>query len=123
IEELYPPQEEAVERGVTAGESVVASVPTASGKTLIAELAMLSAVERGAPAADADCDADEPDHENEKIRQRREREAGRQDHARVRERWPKAVVVCSMDRKLAPGSESPRTTRPGNPRVGWGIGS
>jgi len=50
IEELYPPQAEAVERGVTDGENVVAAVPTASGKTLIAELAMLSAVERGGTA-------------------------------------------------------------------------
>ena len=45
IEELYPPQAEAVERGVTRGESLVASVPTASGKTLVATMAMLSAVE------------------------------------------------------------------------------
>lgn len=50
IEELYPPQAEAVEAGVTEGESVVASVPTASGKTLISELAMLSSVERGGKA-------------------------------------------------------------------------
>ncbi|MFC6725837.1 DEAD/DEAH box helicase, partial [Halobium palmae] len=50
IEELYPPQAEAVEAGVTEGESVVASVPTASGKTLIAELAMLSSVRRGGKA-------------------------------------------------------------------------
>jgi helicase len=50
IEDLYPPQAEAVEAGVTDGESVVASVPTASGKTLIAELGMLSAIERGGTA-------------------------------------------------------------------------
>lgn len=50
IEELYPPQADAVEAGVTEGESVVASVPTASGKTLISELAMLSSVERGGKA-------------------------------------------------------------------------
>ena len=50
VEELYPPQAEAVEAGVTDGENVVAAVPTASGKTLIAELAMLSAVERGGTA-------------------------------------------------------------------------
>ncbi|WP_327050668.1 ATP-dependent DNA helicase [Halomicrococcus gelatinilyticus] len=50
IEELYPPQAEAVEAGITDGESVVASVPTASGKTLIAELAMLSSVARGGTA-------------------------------------------------------------------------
>ncbi|MFC6786756.1 ATP-dependent DNA helicase [Halobaculum halobium] len=50
IEEFYPPQAEAVEAGVADGESVVASVPTASGKTLIAELAMLSAIARGGKA-------------------------------------------------------------------------
>ncbi|WP_435065234.1 ATP-dependent DNA helicase [Halobaculum sp. EA56] len=50
IEEFYPPQADAVEKGVADGESVVASVPTASGKTLIAELAMLSAVKRGGKA-------------------------------------------------------------------------
>ncbi|UPM43998.1 ATP-dependent DNA helicase [Halocatena salina] len=50
IEKLYPPQADAVEAGVTEGESVVASVPTASGKTLISELAMLSSVERGGKA-------------------------------------------------------------------------
>ncbi|MFD1586586.1 ATP-dependent DNA helicase [Halorientalis brevis] len=44
IAELYPPQAEAVEAGVTTGENLVASVPTASGKTLVAELAMLSRV-------------------------------------------------------------------------------
>ncbi|MFB6132907.1 MAG: DEAD/DEAH box helicase, partial [Halanaeroarchaeum sp.] len=47
IDELYPPQAEAVEAGVTEGRSLVASVPTASGKTLVAKLAMLSAIERG----------------------------------------------------------------------------
>ncbi|MFW5903310.1 MAG: ATP-dependent DNA helicase [Halolamina sp.] len=46
IEELYPPQAEAVEAGVTDGENLVASVPTASGKTLVAKLAMLSSIER-----------------------------------------------------------------------------
>jgi len=50
IDELYPPQAEAVEAGVTEGRSLVASVPTASGKTLIATLAMLSAIERGGKA-------------------------------------------------------------------------
>ena len=47
IESLYPPQGAAVEAGVTRGESVVASVPTASGKTLVAELAMLASVAAG----------------------------------------------------------------------------
>ena len=50
IESLYPPQAAAVEEGVTEGESLVASVPTASGKTLIAELAMLASVARGGTA-------------------------------------------------------------------------
>ena len=50
IEALYPPQAEAVDAGLTEGQSLVASVPTASGKTLIAELAMLSAIERGGKA-------------------------------------------------------------------------
>jgi len=43
IEELYPPQAAAVDAGITEGENVVAAIPTASGKTLIAELAMLTA--------------------------------------------------------------------------------
>ncbi len=50
IRELYPPQVEAIEAGVLDGENVVASVPTASGKTLMAVLAMLSAIERGGKA-------------------------------------------------------------------------
>jgi len=50
IEELYPPQAEAVEAGATEGENLVAAVPTASGKTMIAALAMLSAIERGGKA-------------------------------------------------------------------------
>ncbi|MFB6354421.1 MAG: DEAD/DEAH box helicase, partial [Halobacteriales archaeon] len=50
VEELYPPQAAAVEAGVTEGTNLVAAVPTASGKTLMASLAMLSAVERGGMA-------------------------------------------------------------------------
>ncbi|WP_408959979.1 ATP-dependent DNA helicase [Natrinema sp. 74] len=50
IEELYPPQAEAVEAGATDGESLVAAVPTASGKTMIAACSMLSAIERGGKA-------------------------------------------------------------------------
>ena len=50
IESLYPPQAAAVEAGVTRGESLVASVPTASGKTLVAELAMLASVAAGGKA-------------------------------------------------------------------------
>ena len=43
IEELYPPQAAAVDAGIAEGESVVAAIPTASGKTLLAQLAMLTA--------------------------------------------------------------------------------
>jgi len=50
IDALYPPQQAAVEAGVTDGANLVAAVPTASGKTLIAELAMLSQVDRGGKA-------------------------------------------------------------------------
>jgi helicase len=47
ITDLYPPQAAAVDAGVTRGRNVVVAVPTASGKTFIAELAMLTA---GGPA-------------------------------------------------------------------------
>jgi len=40
--ELYPPQKDAVKAGVLDGKSILVSVPTASGKTLIAMLAALS---------------------------------------------------------------------------------
>ena len=43
IDELYPPQAAAVEAGVCDGENVVCAVPTASGKTFVAQLALLSA--------------------------------------------------------------------------------
>ncbi|QZX98584.1 DEAD/DEAH box helicase [Halobaculum rubrum] len=43
IAELYPPQVAAVEAGVCDGDDVVAAVPTASGKTFVAELALLTA--------------------------------------------------------------------------------
>jgi helicase len=41
IAELYPPQEEAVQAGVLEGKNLVLATPTASGKTLIAELCSL----------------------------------------------------------------------------------
>ncbi len=44
IERLYPPQELAVRKGVLNGKSVVVSAPTASGKTLIAELVAMKHV-------------------------------------------------------------------------------
>jgi helicase len=43
IDELYPPQAAAVDAGVTEDRRLVAAVPTASGKTFIASLAMLTA--------------------------------------------------------------------------------
>jgi len=44
ISELYPPQQEAVEAGVLEGKNLVLASPTASGKTLIAELCALKHV-------------------------------------------------------------------------------
>lgn len=50
INELYPPQGEAVKMGLLLGKNIMAAVPTASGKTLIAELAMLHSVLDGGKA-------------------------------------------------------------------------
>ncbi len=47
IRELYPPQAEAVERGLLEGKSMLLAMPTASGKTLLAEMAMLKAALKG----------------------------------------------------------------------------
>src|SRR4030066_1184798 len=44
IFDLYPPQEEAVKAGVLEGKNLVLASPTASGKTLIAELCGLKHV-------------------------------------------------------------------------------
>jgi len=41
-EKLYPPQADSVESGLLDGKSILVSAPTASGKTLIAMLAMIS---------------------------------------------------------------------------------
>ena len=43
IKELYPPQKEAISI-VDSGESVLMSVPTAAGKTLVAYAALMKAV-------------------------------------------------------------------------------
>jgi helicase len=40
IVELYPPQAECVQAGMLEGKNLLVSIPTASGKTLIAEMAM-----------------------------------------------------------------------------------
>lgn len=47
IVDLYPPQREAVDKGLLDGENIVAAIPTASGKTLLAELCMLKSIGMG----------------------------------------------------------------------------
>ncbi len=47
IEKLTPPQAEAIRRGLLKGRNILVATPTASGKTLIAEIAMIGAVLRG----------------------------------------------------------------------------
>ena len=47
IKYLTPPQEEAVKKGLLNGENILVASPTASGKTLIAELALINAFLRG----------------------------------------------------------------------------
>jgi len=47
ISELYPPQAECVEKGILAGKNTLVAIPTASGKTLIAEMAMHNAIKKG----------------------------------------------------------------------------
>lgn len=47
ITDLYPPQEQAIKKGVLNGENIVVSSPTASGKTLIGLFAAIIAAERG----------------------------------------------------------------------------
>lgn len=44
IKTLYPAQAEAINKGIFSGESLVISTPTASGKTLIASLAMINSL-------------------------------------------------------------------------------
>ena len=44
IQELYPPQEEAVSKGLFDGKNIIMCTSTATGKTLMAELAMVNAV-------------------------------------------------------------------------------
>ena len=43
---LYPPQEQAVREGLFDGENLLLAVPTASGKTLVAQLAAIHKLER-----------------------------------------------------------------------------
>ncbi len=44
IMEFFPPQAEAIDKGALEGKSLLMSVPTAAGKTLIAELCMLKSI-------------------------------------------------------------------------------
>ena len=46
FEKLYPPQTDSVKSGLLKGKSILVSAPTASGKTLIAMLAMLSYISK-----------------------------------------------------------------------------
>ena len=47
IRSLYPPQAECVEKGLLEGQNLLISIPTASGKTLLAEMAMWSRIATG----------------------------------------------------------------------------
>ncbi|MBI4148820.1 DEAD/DEAH box helicase [Candidatus Woesearchaeota archaeon] len=47
IAELRPSQEKAIKKGVLSGKSLLVCTPTASGKTLIAELAAMQAIMKG----------------------------------------------------------------------------
>ena len=47
IEELYPPQAECVKAGLFDRKNILAAIPTASGKTLIAEMAMQKEIAEG----------------------------------------------------------------------------
>jgi len=47
ITDLYPPQADAVAAGLLEGKNLVAAIPTASGKTLLAEFAMLKSIMNG----------------------------------------------------------------------------
>src|SRR3989454_9056262 len=44
LDQLYPPQEDAIEAGVLEGKNLVLASPTASGKTLVAEICILKHV-------------------------------------------------------------------------------
>ena len=50
ITALYPPQADAIKAGLLEGKNIVAAIPTASGKTLLAEFAMLRSIMAGGKA-------------------------------------------------------------------------
>ncbi len=50
VEGLFPPQREALERGVERGQSLVVAAPTGSGKSLIAMIALVNALQGGGQA-------------------------------------------------------------------------
>lgn len=47
ITSLYPPQAECISKGLLEGKNLLISIPTASGKTLLAEMAMWSSIASG----------------------------------------------------------------------------
>lgn len=47
VTDLYPPQAAAIKAGLLEGKNIVAAIPTASGKTLLAEFAMLKSILNG----------------------------------------------------------------------------
>lgn len=47
ITDLYPPQAACIEAGLLSGKNLLITIPTASGKTLVAEMAMHHQVEEG----------------------------------------------------------------------------
>ena len=42
--DFFPPQEETIKKGLLDGKNLLLSMPTASGKTLMAELCMLKSI-------------------------------------------------------------------------------
>ena len=46
-ESLYPPQNDAIKTGVLQGKNLLLATPTASGKTLVAMMAAIKAIQRG----------------------------------------------------------------------------
>lgn len=47
ITDLYPPQAECVRKGMFEGNNLLVAIPTASGKTMVAEMAMHAHIRAG----------------------------------------------------------------------------